>query len=414
MDTRTTAENDWLEENLGGDELFRRTGMPVHTINTLPKLLWIQRNEPKTWRAAKRFLLYEDFFLNRMSGDAVISGCLASRTQMMNLRTGAWDSDILEKCAIDANRLARVSSHADGVAGETSRAFASEIGLSRPLILASGGHDQACAALGCGVIDAGQAMVSTGTAEVVEVAMDNPSLAPALQHGGISVYRHVVPGLFLAMTLNHCGGLLLRWMRDTLGKWEVGKARSTGQDSYDLLLENAPAGPSGLLVLPHFTGSGTPTLDTHSLGAIVGLSNSTTLAEIAKAALEGLCFELRQNTDLLQANGVQIDELRAVGGGANSPLWLQLKADICDVPLRRLRSSEAACMGAAILAGRAAGVYTSIDEGVQAAVSTEEQIAPNSARSGHYEPWYQLYTTLYPQLRDTLHAISALSAARQS
>jgi len=117
-------------------------------------------------------------------------------------------------------------------------------------------------------VEAGPAMVSTGTAEVVEVAMDTPALDAKLRKGNISVYRHVVPGLYLAMTLNHSGGLLLRWFRDTVCQWELEQARVSGQDAYELILADAPQGPTGLLVLPHFSGSGTPWLDTTSKGAI--------------------------------------------------------------------------------------------------------------------------------------------------
>jgi len=186
-------------------------------------------------------------------------------------------------------------------------------------------------------------MVSTGTAEVVEVAMGSPALNQTLRKGNISVYRHVVPGLYLAMTLNHSGGMLLRWFRDTLCKWECEQAHTTGQDPYDLILADVPEGPTDIMVLPHFAGSGTPLLDTTSRGAILGLNFGTTRSMIAKAILEGLTFELRTNLDLLKEAGVKIRQLHAVGGGARSPLWLQLKADICRIPLRVPEVTEAAC-----------------------------------------------------------------------
>jgi xylulokinase len=411
MDTRCTVENEWLDATFGADLLFQRTGMPLHTINTLPKLLWLREHEPALFASAHQFLLYEDFFLRRLGGEAVISGCLASRTQMMNLRNGVWESDILERCGIDPQRLARIAP-ADGSAiGQLTPALTRELGLHRPLLLAAGGHDQACAALGCGVVTPGLAMVSSGTAEVVEVALAEPAVVPPLQEAGISVYRHVVPGLFLAMTLNHSGGILLRWLRDTLGRWQVEQARESGADAYDLLLQDAPLGPSGLLVLPHFAGSGTPTLDTASRGALIGLTTSTSLADICKGVLEGLTFELGQNLDLLRDNGVSIDELRAVGGGARSPLWLQLKADLCNVSLRTVRTSDAACLGAAMLAGRAAGLYGSLVEAAGAVVQFVDHIHPRPAMCAAYAPWKTLYESLYPRLRTLLHGV-AIEAAR--
>ena len=262
--------------------------------------------------------------------------------------------------------------------------LAAELGLGNQVLLVSGGHDQACAALGSGVLAPGLAMVSTGTAEVVEVAMASPALAPALREGGISVYRHVVPGLYVAMTLNHSGGLLLRWFRDTLGQWESEQAAAAGVDAYNLLLRDAPAGPTGLLFLPHFAGSGTPVLDVESKGAILGLTFATTKAELAKAALEGLTFELRMNLDLLRSAGVEIAELHAVGGGARSDLWLQLKADICNVPLRVPRVTDAACLGAALLAGVGAGSYPDFATAVARTVQWRRRFEPDPERVEAY------------------------------
>lgn len=402
MDTRTGDENEWLVEQFGAQGLFSWTGMPVHTINTLPKLLWLQRHEPQMWSRARQFLLYEDFFLRRLSGDATISHCLASRTQMYDLAAGAWTDDILDKCGIDPERMARLAPAGHGQVGTLRKDLAAELGLSEGLLLATGGHDQACAALGSGITREGLAMVSTGTAEVVEVAMQSPILANGLRDGGISVYRHVVPGLYLAMTLNHSGGLLLRWFRDTFCLSELEQARRTGKDAYDLMLAGAPSGPTSLMVLPHLAGSGTPTLDTSSKGAILGLTFATDRASLAKAILEGLTFELRINLDLLRDSGISIDELRAVGGGARSPLWLQLKADICRTPLRVPQVTEAACLGAALLAGIACGVYPDAQTAVSRTVRLGRHITPDEKSSAAYQERFQTYTQLYPALK-SLH-----------
>jgi len=398
MDTRTGAENAWLAERFGAEALFSRTGMPPHTINTLPKLLWLQRHEPETWKAADQFLLYEDFFLRRLGGQATISHCLASRTQLYDLATGDWAGDILDECGIDQERLAPLAPDGGGVVGTLRQDLSSALELSHEVLLVSGGHDQACASLGSGVVQAGLAMVSTGTAEVVEVAMTSPALNETLRQGNISVYRHVAPGLYLAMTLNHSGGLLLRWFRDTLCQWELEQARATGQDAYDLILADVPEGPTDLLVLPHFAGSGTPLLDTTSKGAILGLTFATTRATLAKATLEGLTFELRVNLDLLREAGVAIDELHAVGGGARSPLWLQLKADVCQVPLRVPQVTEAACLGAALLAGVAAGTYPDLTAAVEQTVHLRQRVEPQHDSMRAYDERYQLYQQMYPTL----------------
>jgi xylulokinase len=398
MDTRTTGENKWLAETFGDEVLFSRTGMPMHTMNTLTKLLWLKKNEPAIWDQSHQFLLYEDYFLKRLTGKTSISHCLASRTQMYDLQNACWAEDILEKCGIASERLAKLSPAAGGIVGDLNKDIAAQIGLHNTVSVVSGGHDQACAALGSGVIEPGLAMVSTGTAEVVEVAMSSPVLSESLRRGNISVYRHVVPELYLSMTLNHSGGLLLRWFRDTLCKDKIVEAKQSGRDAYDLMLANAQPGPTDLMVLPHFAGSGTPLLDTTSRGAFLGMTFATTQADLAKAILEGLTFELRINLDLLRQSGIKIEQLHAVGGGARSALWLQLKADICDTPLRIPHVTEAACLGASILASVGAGNYASVNSAVQEAVKMERTITPCSNETQAYKRRYQFYLELYPQL----------------
>ena len=398
MDTRTTAENKWLAETFGAELLFNRTGMPMHTMNTLTKLLWLKKNEPTIWEQSHQFLLYEDFFLRRLTGKASISHCLASRTQMYDLQKGCWAADLLDKCGIGVERLAELPPATGGITGSLDRNVSARIGIISDVAVVSGGHDQACAALGSGVIEPGLAMVSTGTAEVVEVAMSSPVLSEALCKGNISVYRHVLPELYLSMTLNHSGGLLLRWFRDTLCTDKLLEAEQGGNDAYDLMLAEARPGPTDLMVLPHFAGSGTPLLDTTSRGAFLGMTFATTQADMAKAILEGLTFELRVNLDLLKESGIKIDKLHAVGGGARSDLWLQLKADICETPLSIPQVTEAACLGAAILASVGAGNYENVNSAVQEAVEIDRTITPNSKDVETYKQRYELYLELYPKL----------------
>lgn len=400
MDTRTEAENHWLCETFGTEKLFKCTGMPVHTINTLPKLLWLKNHEPDMFNNSSHFLLYEDFFLNRLTGQVVIGHCLASRTQMYDLQMQNWAYDILERCEIDPQRLPQLAPLDLQPIGTLLPEWKVQLGLIQDVVFVSGGHDQACAALGSGVIKSGKAMVSTGTAEVVEVAMDTPALNHQLRDGNISIYRHVVPGLYLAMTLNHSGGLLLRWFRDTLCEPQIEKAKANNDDPYSLILNEAPEGPTSLFVLPHFAGSGTPWLDTESRGAILGLTFADTRSTIAKAILEGLTFELRINLDLLKESGVTISELHAVGGGVKSDLWLQLKADICQIPLRVPLVTEAACLGAALLAGTGTGIYTNLQDAVNQTVKQKTHIEPDNSSMKAYDNRYESYKKIYPKIKD--------------
>ena len=404
MDTRTGEQNAWLRDRFGAKHLFQLTGMPIHTINTLPKLLWLKEHEPEIWARTHRFLLYEDFLIQKMTGQPAISRCLASRTQLYDLRQDGWSPEILGAIGLAPERLAPVKPSGTAV-GRMRPGIAESLGLAEPPLVVTGGHDQACGALGVGLVRPGLAMVSTGTAEVVEVALPSPALNETLYQGNISCYTHVVPGLYLAMTLNHSGGLLLRWFRDTLCHVEVARAQSEGRDAYDLILAGASPDPSPLLLLPHFAGSGTPTFDTESKGAILGLTFSTSKADLAKAILEGLTFELRLNLDLLQAGGIAIDQLRAIGGGARSDLWLQLKADVTGVPVVAPAVTEAASWGAAMLAGVGAGRFADAQEAATSSVQLEKRFAPDQDRGAAYEARYNLYRQLYPAVAPICHQL---------
>ena len=404
MDTRTDAQNDWLRERFGARALFERTGMPIHTVNTLPKLLWIRQREPEVWAAADRFLLVEDFFIARMTGRSVVSACLASRTQLFDLERGGWDLEILAALDLDPVRLSEVQPSGTLV-GHLSTELTSALGLARSPGVVTGGHDQACGALGVGLTSPGLASVSSGTAEVVEVALASPVVSEPLYEGNVSVYRHVAPGLFLAMTLNHSGGLALRWFRDEFCEPQLARAAETGEDAYDLMLAGASPEPTGLLVLPHFAGAGTPTFDTSSRGAILGLTFSTRRTDLAKAILEGLTYELRLNLDLLKAGGVQVDVLRAVGGGAKSRLWLQLKADITGIPVVTPKVTEAAALGAALLGGVGAGVFDSAADAADHVLKLTETYAPDPARHAAYSRLYELYRDVYPAVAPISHGL---------
>ena len=402
MDTRTDEQNMVLRDSFDPRELFNHTGMPVHTSNTLPKLMWLKEHEPQLWKDANKFLLYEDFIINKLVGKPVISKCLASRTQVYDLEKEEWSDKLLDYLGLQKSRLAEVLPSGTSV-GKMKPDLAEELGFKISPIVAVGGHDQACGALGAGLTKAGLAMVSTGTAEVVEVSMDSPHLNDSLFHGNMSIYLHTFPGLYVVMTLNQSGGFVLRWFRDTLCQYEQEMAKKQGGDAYDMVLKGAGQGPSPVMMLPHLAGSGTPTLDTLSKGAIVGLTFATTKADLGKAILDGLTLELRLNLEILNEGGIAINELRAIGGGAKSALWLQLKADVTGIPVAAPEVTEAAGMGAAILAGVASNVFSDAASAIDSHLKIKKVYTPDPKIKALYDERYLLYKKLYPAVKEINH-----------
>ena len=216
----------------------------------------------------------------------------------------------------------------------------------------------------------------------------------------MSIYQHTSPGLYVVMTLNQSGGFILRWFRDTFCEIEKREAAIRGLDSYEMIFNEAVMAPSPIMILPHFFGSGTPFFDTQSKGAVVGLTFATTKTDFAKAIIEALTMELCLNLEILKDGGIRIDELRAIGGGAKSELWLQLKADISGIPVATPEVTEAAGMGAAILGGVAAGIFSDTTKVINTLLKIKKVYKPNPDNKALFDERYALYKKLYPAVRE--------------
>jgi xylulokinase len=398
MDYRSGPQAERCAEALGAFALFERTGMRPHPMNSLTKVLLLRELAPAVFERAAKIVTYADFILGKLGGEAVVDHTMASRTMAFELQSHKWSETIHRALGLSEEIWSKPAPSGTAV-GRIRPALAAELGLPPNLVLATGGHDQTCAALGAGAVREGLGVVSTGTAEVLSTALDRPVLSEAMFNSFYPCYLHAKGGMYFSFSLNHIGGILLRWWRDNFAGPEVGEGALEAGDAYQQIDALMPQGPSPVMFLPHLNGSGTPTCDLHSKGAVVGLTLATTRHDVAKAILEGLTFELRLNLETMLACGMQLDELVGVGGGAKSSVWLQLKADILERPLRTLRCREAACLGAALLAGTAAGIYQHLDEAVAQTVRYDREFLPSADRVAAYSEHFATYRQLYPSLR---------------
>jgi xylulokinase len=241
-------------------------------------------------------------------------------------------------------------------------------------------------------------MNATGTSDVLNPVFDRPVMSGGMLEKNYCCYHHTKPGMYTSCAFNLTGGLLLRWYRDAFCETEVRDAKAAGKDAYELIIAGAKPEPASVYILPHFVGSGTPALDPRSRGAILGLTLETGRSDISRAVIDSTNYELKLNVDAFEEIGIRIEELRAVGGGAKSDAWLQMKADVMMKPVVSLAVSEAACLGAAILAGVAAGAYRSVDEGVAVAVRAKKVFEPRAPEHEKYREKYELYRKIYPTL----------------
>ena len=397
FDTRAATIAEQWSNRFGIKKLYKITGHTAHPMFSLFKMLWLKNHRPDVFDRAVKFLCFEDFIHHCLGVEPHISWSLAGRTMLFNIRTHRWEQELLEAVGISASKLAIPIPSGEKV-GTISSAVARDLGFGEDVVVVSGGHDQPLGALGAGVTSPNRAMYATGTSECVTPAFQKPVLNDSLMRSNLCTYDYAIKEMYTTVAFSLTGGNILKWFRDVWGKPEADAASASGRDVYEVLLEKIGNSPSGLLVLPYFTPSGTPHFDTGVPGAITGLRLSTTREQVLRALLEGVAFEMRLNLDILEQSHIVIKELRAIGGGARSKIWTQLKADVLNKPITTVKETEAACFAAAMLAC-AKHTGEPLESIVERWVKTGEVIEPNEENASFYTDQFVSYKKLYPAMK---------------
>lgn len=314
----------------------------------------------------------------------------------------------MEKLGIDPEIMPPIRESID-VCGTLTNEVAEATGLPAGIVVAGGGADNACGAVGAGIVKSGRALSSIGTSGVVLVQTDEPRTDP---EGKVHTFNHAIPHSWYNMGVSLSAGLSLKWFRDTLGHLEKQMETLSGIDAYDLLTKQAasiPPGSEGLLFLPYLTGERTPHADANARGVFFGISARHTKGHLIRAVLEGVVFALRDSLEIIKGMGTDVEEIRAIGGGAKSSLWRQIQADILSVNIATLNIDEGPAFGAALLAGVAAGVYGSVTEAAESSISIVEVTEPNPKTAEIYDEYYQAYRALYPALKEEFARLSQLT-----
>ena len=403
-DIRNIKQTAAMEAVLGARRIFAITGQPMSPIYTLPKVLWWRDNAPEIVERAWKFLCYVDFVAWKLGVEAAIDYSMAARTLALDVHALDWSDEMLAAGGVRRDQLAKPVPSGT-IIGEIPRRLANELGFGGAVKVVSGGHDQPAGALGAGVLQAGRAMLSIGTTEALVAVTDAPRME--MLASNVSCYPHAAPGKFIALTGNQTGGRLLRWYRDELGAAERQIGAETGRDIYDVIVDQTDDEPGRLLLLPYFIGSGMLHNDLSATGAIVGLNFDTKRADIVRAILEGLTYEAALNIRRLNDIGVPVEQLTAVGGGARSDRWMQIKADITNLPVSIIHTSEAASLGVAMLAGWATGVFDSLEGAAEVLSQPRKTFYPRPERTAHYQRQLTLYDELYQALRNIYARMAA-------
>lgn len=397
LDNRAQAEADELAAEFGNEAAYLVTGQ-VSFVPTWPaaKLLWLRRHEPDTFRRASWLLLIEDWFIARLTGRFVCEGSLATSTMYWDLTSRRWWPEMLAYLGVTEDRLPEIRESAEPVAGILP-GVARELGLDPATVVCTGALDQAAGAIGVGNIREGVFSENTGAALAICATVPRPVFDPARQ---MPCHYHAVPGRYMEHTFTS-GGMVLRWYRDTFCESELETARIQGRDAYDILGEMAagvPAGSEGVVMLPHLQGAMAPEANPHAKGVFYGFTLRHTKAHFARSIMEAIAFIVRRNVDVLAGMGIAVHEVRALGGGARSRTWCQVKADVLGIPVVTTQVEEAASLGAAILAGVAVGTFGSIEDAIARAVVVKERFEPDPANRATYDAAYATYRDLYTDL----------------
>jgi xylulokinase len=335
---------------------------------------------------ARRILVIPDYFIFRLTGRGATDPVTAGSTGFYDLREGRWLEPLLDRCGLRPDMMAEVLYAADP-AGRLASTAARELGLSEDVLVAVGTNDQLVGAVGAGNVTPGCASASLGTAlAIVVTSRKGVGLAGTMGFG-----LHAVRGLYTVLAFAKTSGIVLRWFRDNF-------APALGYEEVFGEAGSVPVGSGGVTCLPHFAGTGTPTFNPAVRGAFSGLELTHTRAHLARAVVESLTFTIRENLDLLAEAAGGVSELRTIGGGARSDVWLQMIADATGVVVERPATTEAACLGAAILAMAAAGRFKSVAEGSLRLYRADRRFEPNPSLRAGYDEAFRRYRALYESL----------------
>jgi xylulokinase len=391
-DQRTEAEAQWLTDTLGADRLLALTSNPALTNFTLTKLLWVRTHEPNQWRRVRHVLLPKDFVRLRLSGEYATDAADASGTLLLDVAHRRWSPEMIEAADLDSAMLPRVFESPE-ICARVSSDAANATGLADGTPIVAGAGDQAAGAVGMGITRPGAVSATIGTSGVVFAATDRPALDPK---GRLHTFCHAIPGRWHVMGVTQAAGLSLRWLREQLG------LAALGDKGYEMMTREAAAiapGADGVLWAPYLMGERTPHLDPGIRAALVGLAAAHTRGHIVRAVLEGVALSLRDSFSIFDELSVPVRRVRLGGGGARSPLWREIQANVYGRPVEVVHADEGAAYGAALLAGVGAGIWPSVDDACDRLVQSSVAATPNPEVMEIMTQRYAAYRRVYPALR---------------
>ncbi|WP_375104018.1 xylulokinase [Paenibacillus sp. RS8] len=394
-DTRTTAQCRRIEKTLGATliEVARNRALEGFT---LPKILWVQENEPEVLSQAYQFLLPKDYVRLRLTGDYAMDYSDAAGTLLLDVGSKTWSAEIAEAFELPLSLCPRLVESFEQT-GTLLPDIAEASGLLSSTKVFAGGADNACGALGAGVLGEGRTMCSIGTSGVVLSYESNKDLN---LEGKVHFFNHGEKDAYYIMGVTLAAGHSLTWFKETFA----------ADKSFDELLNGVssiPAGSGGLLFTPYIVGERTPHPDANIRGSFIGMDSGHTLTHFTRSVLEGITFSLRESIEIVRDSGKEITEIIAIGGGAKNEAWLQMQADIFNASIVKLESEQGPAMGAAMLAAYGSGWFASLSACAEAFIRPADVYTPDPKQAAIYDGLFNLYQEVYGQTRELNNKLAA-------
>lgn len=408
MDRRASAETQWVLDHIGEEKLLEISHNGADPYYGYTKILWMKNHEPANWKKTKLFLPPNDYVIYKLTGEVAIDYSSAGNIGgIFDMNNRTWSKEMLDAMGIPLSMMPEKIVESTEIIGGLTKEAAAELGLTEGMPVIASGVDCGAANIGLGVFESGKYAAAIGTSMCAALISDQP-----VKGKGLIVW----PYLFDAKKLSYyfaggaTAGAIVKWFRQTLCQFELEAEKAGGENAYDVLnqqAENIPAGSDGLVVLPYFMGERSPIWNSDAKGTIVGLSLAHTKAHMYRAFLEAVAYSLR---DAIEATGENVGEsILLAGGVTKSKLWRQIFADVTGYPIVCPIHDVEANMGDVMLAGIGTGLLSYDD--VKKWQVLDEKILPNKDNHRKYNNYYQVYKSIYQNLKTDMKTLTKISAA---
>jgi len=400
LDGRAAKESEFINEKYSKQEFYSKTGIPECTgLCPVSKLLWIKNNEPEVYKNTYKFMLLEDFIIYRLTGRFVTEKSLLCSTGYFDIQADELWDDILKATEVDKDKIPEPL-ECGVVVGPLTKGAACELGLRQDTVVATAAMDQTAGAVGAGNLKPGIVTETTGTALALAATVENPDFNDSLR---VTLYRHIYKNQYLYLPVCMTAGIVLKWFKDEFCNEEFEQSRRENRSVYavlDELVEKTPPLSNGLVLLPYFTGVIQPDNNPLAKGVFFGVGLETKKNQFIRSIFEAVAYLLRENIELVERMiKTTMTEIRSLGGGANSKIWLKIKADVNGKRIVSMVENECTSLGAAILGSVATGMFESPEKAAAAANEIKACFIPDKALFEQYQEGYTTYREIYNRMK---------------